>query len=254
MTSQTECCVCKEGYDVDNQDPDLDPVTLPCMHVFHYKCLQNWRSAKDEDTCPTCRSVFESRQVGYESRLLEFTPMEERTLPNLRPLSGDLHRAVGINDVCFFKDSVDHDADEDLVVCWCSPKLGTGLRTARITDLILTPACLPFFCRLLKQCSPRDRIIIGTILKTLPEEILDRICDRTDQIRAIRENPDNLAMIVREELLVAVTVRVLEPPRASWVAISRCVPPGVVEFNTEIHAMEIIVTSDAFKCSFITNT
>lgn len=46
--TDTECCMCYEDY-----HDDMILYMLPCDHIFHYKCLQQWQLK--HATCPMCR-------------------------------------------------------------------------------------------------------------------------------------------------------------------------------------------------------
>jgi len=47
----SECPIC---YDVARNERDgKPPITLPCGHVFHAKCIQKWTPTSN--TCPMCR-------------------------------------------------------------------------------------------------------------------------------------------------------------------------------------------------------
>lgn len=51
-----DCLICQEnilktGYGV----------SIECGHVFHGKCLMNWRNS--QQTCPTCRSEFSIESI-----------------------------------------------------------------------------------------------------------------------------------------------------------------------------------------------
>ena len=48
-TSSTICSICLDDY----SDPEIKLNRLPCNHVFHKDCIQEW--LKDNDTCPECR-------------------------------------------------------------------------------------------------------------------------------------------------------------------------------------------------------
>jgi len=48
VSTGKECSIC---YDVIYQD---NMTTLPCAHVFHQPCIQQWLNQKQ--TCPVCRN------------------------------------------------------------------------------------------------------------------------------------------------------------------------------------------------------
>ena len=61
-----ECSICLVTFD--------DPRTLPCLHSFCKKCLENFVDGKCEDelNCPLCRSKFALNKEGkYTSLLVE---------------------------------------------------------------------------------------------------------------------------------------------------------------------------------------
>ena len=59
-----ECSICLETFD--------DPRTLPCLHSFCKKCLENFVDGKrdDELNCPVCRGKFTLNE-GKDTPLLE---------------------------------------------------------------------------------------------------------------------------------------------------------------------------------------
>ena len=48
-TSSAICSICLDDY----SDPEIKLNKLPCNHVFHKYCIQEW--LKNNDTCPECR-------------------------------------------------------------------------------------------------------------------------------------------------------------------------------------------------------
>ena len=58
-----KCTICQEEY--DNKDK---VIVLPCLHVFHPECINNWFSSKN--TCPNCKFLLTKsnlyNQEGYE--------------------------------------------------------------------------------------------------------------------------------------------------------------------------------------------
>ena len=59
-----ECSICLETFD--------DPRTLPCLHSFCKKCLENFVDGKrdDELNCPVCRGKFTLNE-GKDTTLME---------------------------------------------------------------------------------------------------------------------------------------------------------------------------------------
>ena len=49
-TSSAICSICLDDY----SDPEIKLNKLPCNHIFHKDCVQEW--LKDNDTCPDCRT------------------------------------------------------------------------------------------------------------------------------------------------------------------------------------------------------
>jgi len=60
-TNLTTCPICKEMFD--------NPKSLPCLHAFCLKCIQNLyrkKSPGDRATCPLCREEFQIPRDGVE--------------------------------------------------------------------------------------------------------------------------------------------------------------------------------------------
>ena len=49
-----ECAVCTEAVHADVANADV--AMLPCMHVFHSRCLDEWLLKRLQGTCPLCRA------------------------------------------------------------------------------------------------------------------------------------------------------------------------------------------------------
>ncbi len=47
--NQHQCTICQEDTNVDSRGV----IRLPCGHVFHEECLNNW--TRENPTCPNCR-------------------------------------------------------------------------------------------------------------------------------------------------------------------------------------------------------
>jgi hypothetical protein len=64
LKSLLECSICLETFE--------DPRTLPCLHSFCKKCLENFVDGKHEDelNCPVCRGKFTLNE-GKNTTLLE---------------------------------------------------------------------------------------------------------------------------------------------------------------------------------------
>ena len=43
------CTICMDEY-----EPEVELLTLPCFHNFHYDCVKPWFRTKNE--CPVCRA------------------------------------------------------------------------------------------------------------------------------------------------------------------------------------------------------
>lgn len=54
--NNNECIIC-----LDNTD-DLD-LTLPCMHRFHKKCVNNWYQQSNNLWCPVCKYPFKKKLI-----------------------------------------------------------------------------------------------------------------------------------------------------------------------------------------------
>ena len=48
-----ECCICADALAAE--EPDSDVALLPCLHVFHTRCIDEWLIGKMQGTCPLCR-------------------------------------------------------------------------------------------------------------------------------------------------------------------------------------------------------
>ena len=44
-----KCCICLENYKKNDEI-----ITLPCIHIFHSKCIKTWM--KRQDICPICKN------------------------------------------------------------------------------------------------------------------------------------------------------------------------------------------------------
>ena len=44
-----ECVICLSGFKIGDKES-----TLPCLHIFHYKCLKKW--IYENKWCPICKS------------------------------------------------------------------------------------------------------------------------------------------------------------------------------------------------------
>jgi hypothetical protein len=57
-----ECPICFEP--VKSQD---DAHVTNCDHIFHYKCIEQWRDTENGGTCPLCRGVIDRMSdIEYE--------------------------------------------------------------------------------------------------------------------------------------------------------------------------------------------
>lgn len=75
-------------------------MTIPCSHVFHCTCLQNWKGAG----CPVCRFTNASQESAYDP-----------SNPYTQPFGAD---ASNLCSVC--------DCDDDLWICLICGYLGCG--------------------------------------------------------------------------------------------------------------------------------
>lgn len=62
--TQTECVVCKEDFEADDE-----LMKMPCGHLFHPDCLLTW--LKIHNSCPTCRHELPTDNTDYERRKTE---------------------------------------------------------------------------------------------------------------------------------------------------------------------------------------
>ena len=61
LTDLTTCPICLELFD--------NPKSLPCLHAFCLKCLQEYfkdKNPSDEAQCPTCRKKFQIPSDGLD--------------------------------------------------------------------------------------------------------------------------------------------------------------------------------------------
>ena len=68
LKSLLECLICLETFD--------DPRTLPCLHSFCKKCLEDFVEGKhkDELNCPVCRCKFslnEGKHATFTGNIIE---------------------------------------------------------------------------------------------------------------------------------------------------------------------------------------
>lgn len=54
--NKNECTICLEN------DIELD-LTLPCMHRFHKKCVNNWYNQSRNLWCPICKTSFKKQLI-----------------------------------------------------------------------------------------------------------------------------------------------------------------------------------------------
>lgn len=51
------CSICLEPLIAFGKDRNLKVVTLNCLHMFHESCLENYKKAEPNATCPLCRKI-----------------------------------------------------------------------------------------------------------------------------------------------------------------------------------------------------
>merc|ERR1712062_394856 len=49
LGEQTKCLICLDEF----KDGD-DVKTLPCLHIYHQKCIERWLST--DNSCPVCKT------------------------------------------------------------------------------------------------------------------------------------------------------------------------------------------------------
>jgi len=57
IKDKAKCTICLEDYTVGNK-----VVTLPCLHIFHEKCIKKWFGEKS--TCPVCKFKIDESVYG----------------------------------------------------------------------------------------------------------------------------------------------------------------------------------------------
>ena len=55
-----KCVVCMEKYKIND-----DIKTLPCFHIFHKECIEQWLKA-GKDTCPICKNKVNNNELGMD--------------------------------------------------------------------------------------------------------------------------------------------------------------------------------------------
>lgn len=87
---QAECSVCQ---DVLKNDTRLVVVTLPCLHVFHEACIQDWlgsRLGQQNWNCPSCRKTVPGDMSIY---CIDYNEQLQRRIDEY-PLSGFCTRCM----------------------------------------------------------------------------------------------------------------------------------------------------------------
>merc|ERR1719210_94571 len=51
LGEQTKCLICLDEFN----DGD-DVKTLPCLHIYHQKCIERWLNT--DNSCPVCKTVI----------------------------------------------------------------------------------------------------------------------------------------------------------------------------------------------------
>ena len=55
-----KCVICMEKYKIND-----DVKTLPCFHIFHKECIEQWLKA-GKDTCPICKNKVNNNELGMD--------------------------------------------------------------------------------------------------------------------------------------------------------------------------------------------
>ena len=55
-----KCVICMEKYIIDDEVE-----TLPCFHIFHKNCIDQWLKA-GKDTCPICKNKVKINELGMD--------------------------------------------------------------------------------------------------------------------------------------------------------------------------------------------
>ena len=55
-----KCVICMEKYKIND-----DVKTLPCFHIFHKECIEQWLKA-GKDTCPICKNKVNNNDLGMD--------------------------------------------------------------------------------------------------------------------------------------------------------------------------------------------
>ena len=50
--TDVNCIICLSGFKIGDKE-----VTLPCLHMFHYKCIKSW--LYENKWCPLCKSELD---------------------------------------------------------------------------------------------------------------------------------------------------------------------------------------------------
>lgn len=76
------CTICLDDL---NSAPSQ---TLPCYHVYHHSCIENYARVNPQATCPICRTPFADTQVSAHSvEIHQDAPNEETGCTEKRVLS-----------------------------------------------------------------------------------------------------------------------------------------------------------------------
>jgi len=60
LGEQTKCLICLDEFG----DGD-DIKTLPCLHIYHQKCIERWLGT--DNSCPVCKTPIDSDQRGRQA-------------------------------------------------------------------------------------------------------------------------------------------------------------------------------------------
>jgi hypothetical protein len=169
--------------------------------------------------------------------------LEQRRVVGSSIVNEDVAEAISFNSTFFFQDCLHKDAAGRICALFASPIKKIDMMVIPIITLVLNEISVSMMAQFVMKCTPRDRVILGTVLKRMPEDVLDRLCEECDYSNFIEENKGNVALVARQELLVRVSIEFDSPLK---IKVIGCQPIGIIPRNTLFHVMEVIAIDSRF--------